>query len=391
MTKYDFDRVVDREGTFAAKYDERVKNFGTDQVIPLWIADMDFPTAPPIIEALTKRAQEGIWGYTSRPASYFEAICDWQERRNGWKIDPACCSHALGVIPAIGSMIQYMTAPGDRILIQSPVYGDFFDIIHDNSREVVENKMIANGDGTWRIDWADFEEKIKTVKMFLLCNPHNPLGIVWQREELEKMVALARASGVILISDEIHSDLIFNGKKHVPAASLSPEAAAYVITCISATKTFNMAGLQASTTVFPTVEMKNQFDRFWRNLEIHRNNAFSLIAMETAYREGEDWLEALKVYLRDNFQFVHDYCEEHIPGVKAHIPDATYLMWLDCRGLGMKQDALVKFMIEKAGLGLSNGTGFAPSLEGYMRLNAACPRATLEQAMRQLEAAVKAL
>ena len=391
MMKYDFDRVVNREGTFAAKYDERVKNFGTDQVIPMWIADMDFPTAPPIIEALTKRAQEGIWGYTSRPDSYLQAVCDWQKRRNGWTIDPACCSHALGVIPAIGSMIQYMTAPGDRILIQSPVYGDFFDIIHDNDRVVVENKMLPNGDGTWSVDWADFEKKIKTVKMFLLCSPHNPLGIVWEREELEKMVSLAKANGVILISDEIHSDLIFNGRKHIPAASLSPEAAGYVITCISATKTFNMAGLQASTTVFPTVEMKVRFDRFWRNLEIHRNNAFSLIAMETAYREGEEWLEELKVYLRDNFQFVHDYCAQHIPAIKAHIPDATYLMWLDCRGLGMEQEALVKFMIEKAGLGLSNGKGFAPSLAGYMRLNAACPRATLEKAMGQLEAAVKAL
>ena len=391
MTKYNFDQVVDREHSCSAKYDERVKHFGTDQVIPMWIADMDFPTAPAVIDAMVRRAQEGICGYAARPASYFQAVCGWQLRRNGWHVDPACCSYALGVIPAIGSMIQYMTQPGDRILIQSPVYGDFFDIIHDNQREIVENRMIPNGDGTWSVDWADFEEKIRTVKMFLLCSPHNPLGIVWQRHELEKMVSLARENGVILISDEIHSDLIFNGKRHIPAASLSPEAAAYVITCISASKTFNLAGLQASTTVFPTVEMKNQFDRFWRNLEIHRNNTFSLVAVEAAYREGEDWLEELKVYIRENFQFVHDYCKQNIPGVSARIPDATYLMWLDCRGLGMHQEELVKFMIEKAGLGLSSGTGFAPSLEGYMRLNAACPRSTLERAMTQLAAAVRAL
>ena len=227
--------------------------------------------------------------------------------------------------------------------------------------------------------------------MFLLCNPHNPLGIVWERADLERMVSLAKANGVILISDEIHSDLIFNGKKHIPAASLSPEAADYVITCISATKTFNMAGLQASTTVFPTVEMKKQFDRFWRNLEIHRNNAFSLVAVETAYREGEEWLEQLKVYIRENFQFVHDYCARHIPSIQAHIPDATYLMWLDCRGLHMNQEDLMHFMIEKAGLGLSNGKGFAPSLDGYMRLNAACPRSILERAMSQLENAVRSL
>ena len=391
MMTFDFDRIVDREHTAAAKYDERIKNFGTDKVIPLWIADMDFPTAPPVIEALIRRAQEGIWGYTSRPDSYFEAVCSWQERRNGWTIDPACCSYALGVIPAIGSMIQYMTDPGDRILIQSPVYGDFFDIIQDNGRVVVENKMTPNSDGTWSVDWSDFAEKIQDVKMFLLCNPHNPLGIVWERADLERMVSLAKANGVILISDEIHSDLIFNGKKHIPAASLSPEAADYVITCISATKTFNMAGLQASTTVFPTVEMKKQFDRFWRNLEIHRNNAFSLVAVETAYREGEEWLEQLKVYIRENFQFVHDYCARHIPSIQVHIPDATYLMWLDCRGLHMNQEDLMHFMIEKAGLGLSNGKGFAPSLDGYMRLNAACPRSILERAMSQLENAVRSL
>lgn len=186
MTKYNFDQVVDREHSCSAKYDERVKHFGTDQVIPMWIADMDFPTAPAVIDAMVRRAQEGICGYAARPASYFQAVCDWQLRRNGWHVDPACCSYALGVIPAIGSMIQYMTQPGDRILIQSPVYGDFFDIIHDNQREIVENRMIPNGDGTWSVDWADFEEKIRTVKMFLLCSPHNPLGIVWQRHELEK-------------------------------------------------------------------------------------------------------------------------------------------------------------------------------------------------------------
>ena len=384
---YDFDRVVDRSATFAAKYDERRKNFGRDDVIPLWIADMDFVTAQPIVDALTARAQEGIWGYTSRPDSYFEAICDWQARRNHWRPDPACCSHALGVIPAIGSMIQYMTKEGDGVLIQPPVYGDFFDIVRDNGRRVVENRFVEDGDGKWHVDFADFEEKLKEVKMFLLCNPHNPLGRVWSREELETMVGLCRKHHVIVISDEIHSDLVFD-KGHIPAASLSPEAAASVITCISATKTFNMAGLHASTTIFPTVEMKNQFDRFWRNLEIHRNNAFSLIAMETAYREGEEWLEQLKTYLQGNFRFVKDYIDQHIPGIRTTIPDATYLMWLDCRGLGMDQEELVKFMIEKAGLGLSNGHGFG--MDGFMRLNVACSRSILQKAMEQLATAVAA-
>ena len=388
--RYDFDRIVDRTGTFAAKYDERVKRFGTEDVIPLWIADMDFPTAQPIIDALTRRAQEGIWGYTSRPDSYFEAICAWQQRRNGWTIDPACCSYALGVIPSIGSMVQYMTQPGDRVLVQSPVYGDFFDITADNGRVVVENRLVQGEDGAWHMDRADFLEKIKTVKMFLLCSPHNPLGFVWSREDLEFMVEQCIANHVILISDEIHSDLVFSGR-HIPTASLSPAAAEHVITCISASKTFNMAGLQVSTTVFPNVEMKACFDRFWRNLEIHRNNAFSLIATEVAYRQGEEWLEQLKDYLRENFRFVHDYCAQRIPGIRANLPQATYLMWLDCRQLGMTQEELTRFMIEKAHLGLNSSTGFCPTLEGFMRLNAACPRPVLRRAMEQLEAAVKAL
>ena len=387
--QYDFDRVVDRSGNFAAKYDERARVFGRSDVIPLWVADMDFVTAQPVVDALVARAKEGIWGYTSRPASYFEAICGWQERRNGWKIDPALCSHALGVIPAIGSMIQYMTEPGDGILIQSPVYNDFFEIIQDNQRVVVENHMKEQADGTWAIDFADFEEKLGQVKMFLLCSPHNPLGLVWSREDLERMVELCMEKGVILISDEIHSDLVFRGK-HIPTASLSEKAAAYVTTCISGTKTFNMAGLQASTTVFPNQEAKARFDRFWRNLEIHRNNAFSLVAMETAFREGEEWLEQLKAYIDGNFHYVRDFLAANVPQIKVRIPDATYLMWLDCRGMGMTQDQLVKFMVEEAGIGLSDGRSYCPSLDGFMRLNAACSRKLLEKAMGQLAAAWKA-
>ena len=383
---YDFDKVIDRSHNFSSKYDERQKNFGRSDVIPLWVADMDFQTAPPIIDALVKRAQEGIWGYTSRPDSYFQAICDWQERRNGWKIDPALCSHAVGVIPAIGSMVQYMTEKGDKILIQPPVYGDFFEIVEDNGREVVKNTFIEDTDGSWHVDLEDFARKVKEVKLFLLCNPHNPLGRVWAREELETMIKLCMENNVIVISDEIHSDLVF-GKQHIPTATISPEAARYVITCISGSKTFNLAGLQVSTTVFPNAQEKARFDRYWKNLEIHRNNAFSLVAMEAACREGEPWLEALKEYLMGNFRYVRDYIDANIPGIRTRIPEATYLMWLDCRGLGLSQEELVRLMVDKAGLGLSNGRGFG--MDGFMRLNAACPRSVLEKAMGQLERAVK--
>ena len=288
--KYDFDQIIDRSQNRSAKYDERKKKFGTDDVIPLWIADMDFRTAQPIIDALTKRAQEGIWGYTARPESYFAAIKGWQKRRNGWDIDQSLMSHCLGVVQTISACIQLYTPATGSILIQTPVYGEFYDMTEFAGRKVVENRMVER-DGQWSVDWADFEEKLDQVDLFLLCNPHNPLGLVWTEADLRRMMELCLKHRVLVLSDEIHSDLIFHGKRHIPTAALSPEIAANVITGISGTKTFNLAGLQSSTVVFPNAHMKATFDQFWMNMDIHRNNAFSLTAMEAAFNEGEEWLE----------------------------------------------------------------------------------------------------
>lgn len=388
--KYDFSKVVDRSENHSAKYDERAKKFGTDDVIPLWIADMDFRTAQPITDALTARAQEGIWGYTARPDSYFKAICDWKKRRNNWDIDPALMSFSLGVVQSISAVVKLFTPEGGSVLIQTPVYSEFYDMVEAWNRKVVENRFVEN-DGQWSVDWEDFEKKLDEVDLFLLCNPHNPLGIVWTPEELRRMAELCIKHNVVLFSDEIHSDLIFHGKKHTSTASLSPEIAQHVITGISGTKTFNLAGLQASAVVFPDAHTKQVFDHFWQCMDIHRNNAFSLTAMETAFNEGEDWLEQLLPYISDNFDFVVDYCKKHIPKIKTYAPDATYLMWLDCRELGLSNDALRDFMIHKAKLGLNEGCSFGRSLNGYMRLNAACPRCILEKAMKQLEEAVNSL
>ena len=388
--KYDFDTVVDRSKNNAAKYDERIKKFGTDKVIPLWIADMDFKAPQPVIDALTARAQEGIWGYTSRPASYFEAICNWQQRRNGWTIDRSLVSWSLGVVPALSMLVKLFTPEGSKVLIQTPVYGEFYDVTEAWNRTVVENQLVEK-DGKWTVDWENFEAKLPQVSMFLLCSPHNPLGIVWTREELTRMTDLCRKYGVLMVSDEIHSDLIFHGKTHIPTASLSEQVASEVISCISGTKTFNLAGLQASTTVFPNMRMKELYDKAWMNMDIHRNNAFSLTAMEAAFNEGEEWLDQLLEYIDGNFNFIRDYCAAHIPQIKPNLPDATYLVWLDCRELGMTNEELRHFMIEKAGLGLNEGWSFGRSLNGFMRLNAACSRKVLEQAMKQLEEAVKVL
>ena len=388
--KYDFDQVIDRSGNRASKYDERVMKFGTDKVIPLWVADMDFKTAQPIIDACVKKAEEGIWGYTSRPASYFEAVKGWEKRRNNWDVDTSLMSWSLGVVPALSVLVKIFSHTGDKVMIQTPVYSEFYDVTEAWEREVVENKLVEEN-GTWHIDFEDFEKKAKEVKIFLLCSPHNPLGIVWSREELQRMADICIANDVLLVSDEIHSDLIFHGKKHIPTATLSPEIAGKVISCVSATKTFNLAGLQASTTIFPNLEMKKKFDRFWMNMDIHRNNAFSSVAMEAAYNEGEEWLEQLLEYISGNFDYIKGYCDKYIPKIKPSVPDATYLVWLDCRELGMDNEQLRSFMIEKAGLGLNEGYTFGRSLSGYMRLNAACPRSVLEQAMKQLKEAVETL
>lgn len=385
--KYHFDEVIDRSGSRSAKYDEREKKFGTTDVIPLWIADMDFRTAQPIIDACRSKAEEGIWGYTSRPGSYFEAVQQWQEKRNGWTPDTALMSWSLGVVPALSSIVKLFSREGDSILIQTPVYSEFYDVAEAWGRTVLENPLVEK-DGTWQIDFVDFEEKVGRCKIFLLCNPHNPLGIVWEPETLREMARLCAQSGTLLVSDEIHSDLIFHGKRHTPTASLSPEIGAKVITCVSATKTFNLAGLQASTTIFPNAEMKRIFDQFWGNLDIHRNNAFSSVAMETAFREGAEWLDQLLGYLSGNFDYVCDFCARYIPKIKPNRPDATYLMWLDCRELGMDNDALRDFFVHEARLGLSEGRTFGRSLEGFMRLNAACPRSILEEAMHRLKSAV---
>lgn len=388
--KYDFDEVIDRSGNRAAKYDERLKKFGTDKVIPLWVADMDFRTAQPIIDACRKKAEEGIWGYTSRPESYFKSVQGWQKRRNQWDVDVSMMSWSLGVVPAMSAIIKVFSQEGDKILIQTPVYSEFYDITEAAERVVLENQLVEK-DGKWSIDFEDFEDKVKQCKIFLLCSPHNPLGIVWKPEELRRMAELCIVNDVLLVSDEIHSDLIFHGRKHIPTATLSKEISEKIITCVSATKSFNLAGLQASTTIFPNERMKLIFDRFWMDMDIHRNNSFSSVAMEAAYNEGEEWLSQLLDYISKNFDFIKKYCDENIPKIKPNIPDATYLVWLDCRGLGMDNEELRNFMINKAGIGLNEGYTFGRSLAGYMRLNAACPRCVLEQALEQLKEAVDIL
>ena len=385
---YNFDEIVDRTHNNAAKYDERIKKFGTDDVIPLWIADMDFRVAKPIEDALVDKAHQGIFGYVSRPEEYWDALAGWQKRRNGWDVDKSLLSFSCGVVPSLAALVRQFSREGETILIQTPVYPEFYEVVENAGRSVVTNRLIEKN-GRYEIDFEDFEEKLKQgPKAFILCNPQNPVGRSWSREELKRMGELCVSYHVPILSDEIHADLMLWGNRHTPMASISPGIAANTITCTAVSKTFNLAGLQASSVIFNNQEERARFERFWHNLEIHRNNCFSLVASIAAYNEGEEWLDQLLPYLEGNMKYIQEYCEKNIPEIKANLPECTYLVWLDCRGLGLPDDELNRFMIEKAGIGLNAGCDFDRELSGYMRLNAACPRQVLEKAMEQLKDAV---
>ncbi len=389
--KYNFDEVIDRRDFNSVKYDERMKKFGTDDVIPLWIADMDFRTAQPIIDAMIKRAEHGIFGYVSKPLSYKEAASEFQLRRHGWKLDPDTISFAVGIVPAMAELVREFVQPGEKVLIQTPVYPEFYNVVEVwEGREVVENKLLEK-DGWYVIDFVDFEEKLKSgVKLFILCNPHNPIGRIWTKEELVKMGELCLKYNVPMISDEIHGDLELYGNKYTAFGTLSEELKKNTIICFAATKTFNLAGLQACSIVFHREDWKKRFDGFWSGLDIHRNNCFSLVAMEAAWRHGDEWLDQMLEYVGENMRFVKEYLEREIPQIKMTLPQATYLMWLDCRELGMDSKELNEFFVKKAKVGLNNGKDFCRSLDGYMRMNAAHPRAQLKQALEQIKEAVEA-
>lgn len=389
--RYNFDEMIDRRDYYSVKYDERMKKFGTVDVIPLWIADMDFRTAQPIIDAMIKRAEHGIFGYVSKPLSYKEAAAEFQLRRHGWKLDTDTMSFAVGIVPAMAELVREFTDPGEKVLIQTPVYPEFYNVVEVwEGREVVENKLLEKN-GWYDIDFEDFEEKLKSgVKLFILCNPHNPIGRIWTKEELVRMGELCLKYNVPVISDEIHGDLELYGNKYTAFGTLSEELKKNTIICFAATKTFNLAGLQACSIVFHREDWKKRFDGFWSGLDIHRNNCFSLVAMEAAWRHGDEWLDQMLEYVGENMKYVKEYLEREIPQIKMTIPQATYLMWLDCRELGMDSKELNEFFVKKAKVGMNNGKDFCRSLDGYMRMNAAHPRAQLKQALEQIKEAVEA-
>jgi cystathionine beta-lyase len=284
--------------------------------------------------------------------------------------------------------MKLFTEPGDKIIIQSPVYYPFFNVVKDNERELVINPL-KKVDGDYFMDFEDLENKIdEKVKFLILCNPHNPIGRVWTKEELRKLGDMCIKNNITVIADEIHGDLVYDGKRYTPFASISEEFRLNSISCLSATKTFNIAGLQASFAVFPDKEMHDKFDEFLGILDIKRNNCFSLVAMEAAYAKGGEWLDQVLVYIRDNMKFVKEYCEKHMPQIKANMPEGTYLVWLDCNDLGLSDDALNDFFVNKARVALDGGSWFGEEGKGYMRINVACPRATLKEGLDRIKEAI---
>lgn len=386
--KYDFDTVIERQNTNSVKWDMAEELVGEKDVLPLWVADMDFQSPPPVIEALRKRVEHGIFGYTVVPDSCYEAIINWMKKRHGWEVEKEWIIFTSGIVAAFHWVVRAYTHPGDSIIVQPPVYYPFFKAVKNNGRLVVENQL-KHEHGQYEIDFDDLEEKINSqTKVLILCNPHNPVGRVWTREELTRLAALCLKHHVVICSDEIHSDLLFQGYRHTPTAMISEEIARNTVTCIAANKTFNIAGLKTGVVIISDQRLREEFLNTKRSIGVGSCNLFGIIATEAAYAYGEEWLEQLLDYLQGNLEFLMHFIKEKIPQIKVVQPEGTYLAWLDCRGLRLDDAALKDFMLKKAKVWLNDGPGFGNGGSGFQRINLACPRSILEEALRRIEKAV---
>lgn len=378
--KYDFDSPVRRRGTNSYKWDSAEN----ENVLPLWVADMDFRTAPAITDALRTRVEHGIFGYTRVPDSYYEAVTGWFARRHAWSIERDWIIYTSGVVPALSAIIKALTQPGDRVLVQTPVYNCFFSSIRNNGCEVVSSPLVF-ADNTYTMDYDDLERKAADpkVKLMLLCNPHNPAGRVWTREELLRSGEICRRHGVLVVSDEIHCELVFHGHEYTPFASISEEFASNSVTCISPSKAFNIAGLQIANIVCADAERRAKIDRAINDNEVCDVNPFGVIATQAAYNEGEEWLEQLIEYLHGNYLYMKEFCERHLPEFPLAVLEGTYLVWMDCSRLGIPSEELEQILIDDDLLWLNAGTMYGPEGEGFMRWNIACPRATLKAGLKR--------
>ena len=391
--KYNFNERIDRSENHSAKWAEMEMKFGRSDLIPMWVADMDIKAAPEIIESMKKKVEQEIFGYVYRPDSYYKIATEWLKKRFGYEISPSSLIHSPGVVPSMSILVKMLTKTTDKILIQTPVYPPFASAVKDNGRELVENPLIKDEKGYYTIDFEDLEKKLSLdeVKLLILCNPHNPVGRVWKKEELLKMGELCKKYNVRILADEIWRDLIMPGYKHTSMASLSKGIEDITITLFSPTKSFNLAGLQASFVTFPRAEERKEFDNILGQMDVKRNNPFSLVAFETAYEKCEDWLEELILHIDGNMQYVVDFISEKLPEIKVVKPEGTYLMWLDFNGTKIPQDKIQEFLINEAKVAMNDGGSFGSNGKGFARMNVACPRYMVEEAMERIEKALKNL
>lgn len=386
--KYDFDQVIDRHGTHAMKYDSLKELFGRDDLTPLWIADMDFAVCPEICKAIDERAAHHVFGYSEAGEDYWNSIIDWLERRHGFKVSREELAFVPGVVRGIAYAVNYFTRPGDKIVIQPPVYHPFRIVAEGNGREVIENPLVV-GDDEWfyKMDLEGLERIFATEqpRMLILCNPHNPVGLQWDEETLRRVASLARRYGVIVISDEIHGDLMLYGRRHVPFASVSEDAAAVSVSFGAPSKTFNIPGLVSSWMVVKNPELRSGFYHWMEVNEFSSPFFTATVATEAAYKNGENWLNELLEYIEGNIAAVADYLHDNLPEIKPIRPQASFLIWLDCRALGLTQKQLEDRFINEAGLALNSGTMFGSQGKGFMRLNVAMPRCELLKAIEKLK------
>lgn len=387
--RYNFDKPVSRQGSSSVKYDRRREIFGKEDIIPMWVADMDFCSPPEVMKAIRERASHEILGYTVRRKEYFDTIIKWHKQRYSWEIKPESVIFSPGVVPALNIATLAFTEPGDSIIVQPPVYFPFFTAITDHGRRMVNNQLNYS-DGQYHLNIDELVEQCRSgAKMLFLSNPHNPVGRVWTRNELLRVAEVCLESGVIIISDEIHCDLVLPGYNHIPMASLSEEIARSTVTCLAPSKTFNLAGMATSSIIIDNSELQDKFAWMLNALHIGNGNIFGTEASIAAYSDGEEWLNQLLHYIEGNLKYVTSFCHENLPLIKPVAPEATYLLWLDCREMGLDSNELASFFINRAKLGLNEGSSFGPGGEGFMRMNLATPLATLKKAMDQLQAAFK--
>lgn len=400
--QYDFDREIDRSDTQSAKWgviqdpDNPARwiatddYFGENRLLPLWVADMDFPAPQPVIDALVKRARHGIYGYTIQTERYHQSVVDWMDRRQGWKVDPTWILCTPGVVPAVNLLVRTFTRPGQKVLVQRPVYYPFFNAIENNAAEMVSSNLILNG-SRYEMDFDDFEKKAadRETTLFVLCSPHNPVGRVWTPKELRRIGDICLKHEVLVVADEIHADLIYKGVTFTPFATLGEKMAQNTVVCTAPSKTFNLAGLHTSNIIIPNPSLRYRFQQTLNSCGMGKwASPFGVLACETAYREGEPWLEQVMAYIEGNLDYLQEFIQNHIRGIRVIRPEGTYLVWLDCRELGLDKRGLKRLLLEKARIFPDEGFIFGPEGEGFERINIACPRSILKEALERVRRVV---